>query len=261
MRLRSRIILALGGVVLVAVLLLAPQFNGLRLGAMSALSWPGSAISNFGDALHFWKSGSDSRLTQLTDERNALVLENARLRALGQENQEMRELLEVRERNLYHLVSAQIIGKAPEVETQALILDRGTADGITQGLPVVASEGFFMGKITQVTTHTSVLLLVTDGRSRVAATILNDDRTLGYVEGGGGLGMAFRLIPQHEQIQSGDTVITSGLEAGIPRGLVIGRVGRVSREPQEPFQTAVVNQVVVPEQHQIVGIILPQNGL
>ncbi len=259
---RLRLLLIGLGLVCFGLFLFLPQLAGVRNSFMNLAVLPGAAISSVGAVLHLPGNSASDEVRTLTEERNKLVLENARLRSLEQENQEMRELLEVQERARYQFVPAQVIGKTPEVETQALLLDRGSADGVTVGMPVVASDGFLLGKISQASEHTSVVVLVTDSRSRVAATVLNNDRTLGYVEGGGGLGMSFRLIPQHEFVATGDTVVTSGLEAGVPRGLVIGRVGRVSREPQEPFQTAVVNQVIAPDRRQIVGIVQPvEDGL
>lgn len=252
---RLRLIVIGLGIVVFGLFLFFPQLAGVRSGLVSLAVIPGAAISSIGTILHVPGNRASDEVRTLTEERNTLVLENARLRSLEQENQEMRELLEVQERARYQFVPAQVIGKTPEVETQALLLDRGSADGVMVGMPVVASDGFLLGKISQTSEHASVVVLVTDSRSRVAATVLNNDRTLGYVEGGGGLGMSFRLIPQHELVTTGDTVVTSGLEAGVPRGLVIGRVGRVSREPQEPFQTAVVNQVIAPDRRQIVGIV------
>lgn len=232
-----------------------PPLSGVRTATLTAILAPGRWLAELGGV------PNPTTLDELTTERNDLVRENARLRSLEQENQEMRELLEVQERSRFTLVAAQVIGKSPEVDTQTLILDRGNEDGIAKGMPVIASDGFLLGKIERVTARTAVVVLVSDSSSRVASTILNTERTLGFVEGGRGLGMSFRLIPQHELIAPGDTVITSGLEHGIPRGLILGRVGRVSREPQEPFQTATVTQIVNPERRQIVAVIRPVEGL
>ncbi len=263
MRLSARTVLIPAALCVAGVLFLAlPVFSGLRTAAVRVLLTPGQWLATAGGVLGNTISPRTAQTIQeLTDERNELVRENARLRSLEQENQEMRELLEVQERSRFTFIAAQVIGKSPEIDTQTLIVDRGSEDGLQPGMPVVASDGFLLGKIERGTARTAVVLLVSDGRSRVAATVLNTERTLGFVEGGRGLGMAFRLIPQHEQVQAGDTVITSGLEEGVPRGLIIGRVGRVSREPQEPFQTATVTQIITPDRRQIVAVIRQVEGL
>ena len=48
------------------------------------------------------------------------------------------------------------------------------------------------------------------------------------------------FIPQNETIEIGNTVVTSGFEDGIPRGLVIGTIETFEKEPYQPFQSAVI---------------------
>ena len=42
----------------------------------------------------------------------------------------------------------------------------------------------------------------------------------------------------------GDVVVTSGLEEGMPRGLLIGTVEAVEKEAHQPFQTAVIKPFI-----------------
>lgn len=261
-RVQRQSILFVGACALCALVLWLPPLAGTRARVVGTLLAPTRWISQGGGSLrNLFSTAVPPSLEALTEERNALVRENARLRSLEQENQELRELMDVRERARLTFVTAQVIGKSPEVDTHALIIDQGHDAGVAVGMPVIASGGFLLGKVARTTAHTAVVLLVTDSRSRVAAGVLNNDRTIGFVEGGRGLGMLFRLIPQYEKVESGQLVISSGLEENIPRGLIIGRVERISREPQEPFQTATISQIIPAEQNHMVAVIRTEESL
>jgi rod shape-determining protein MreC len=45
-----------------------------------------------------------------------------------------------------------------------------------------------------------------------------------------------QFVPRNEIIHIDDQIITSGLEKGIPRGLLIGRVAEVENEAYQGFQ-------------------------
>jgi rod shape-determining protein MreC len=54
------------------------------------------------------------------------------------------------------------------------------------------------------------------------------------------------LIPQHAPISSGDTIVTTGREQGIPRGLVLGAVESVVSVASDPFISATVAPAIDP---------------
>lgn len=68
----------------------------------------------------------------------------------------------------------------------------------------------------------------------------NATDTAGVLEGDRGLSMAIDLIPQAEQLSPGDIIVTSGIEPGVRRGLVVGTVEKISKRTQDPFQSAAV---------------------
>ena len=53
-----------------------------------------------------------------------------------------------------------------------------------------------------------------------------------------------------------DSVVTSGLESGIPRGLLIGKVEAVEKEAYQPFQKAVLTSLINLEKISLVSIIV-----
>lgn len=99
------------------------------------------------------------------------------------------------------------------------------------------------------------MLLVTDSQSRLAAVVQNTDLAPGLVEGQMGLSLKMDLVPREKSIKLGDVVITSGLEADIPQGLVIGSIEKITTEPQDLFQKAILKPLVALDNLNLVTVL------
>ena len=137
-------------------------------------------------------------------------------------------------------MAAEVVGKNTDSADKTIIINVGEEAGLKVDQPVVAGDGILVGKITKVEKQLAVVRLISDNQIKVAATVLNNERSLGVVEGGYGLSVRMSFIPRNEVVQVGDQIITSGLELNIPRGLLIGSVAAVENEPYQPFQQAVL---------------------
>lgn len=177
-----------------------------------------------------------------------LDTENRRLRAdlaelveLRQENQRLRRLLGFVEAAEKRTVAARVIAEDASSWFRTIDIDRGSADGVTEGLPVVNDAGL-IGRVVRSTPHSARILLITDASSAVAV-LVQDQRIRGVCRGqGGALALDFALV--QDEIQVGDGVITSGLGGIFPKGLVVGFVRSVHREQFGLFQTVEVEPVV-----------------
>ncbi|MDD5251240.1 MAG: rod shape-determining protein MreC [Patescibacteria group bacterium] len=167
-----------------------------------------------------------------------LKTEQAKLLALAAENASLKEAVAYRETAGTNVVTARVVNESGDDYSRAIIIDRGSADGLVVGQPAITGNGIIVGKIIDVGANSAVIQPLTDSRSRLAVTVQNTQETIGVLEGERGLGLIISLIPQAETVLEGDTVITSGLEPGIPRGLTVGIVGKVTASTQDPFQTA-----------------------
>lgn len=160
---------------------------------------------------------------------------------LTAENEQLRAELNFFTGKQYEHVGARIVGDGTAPEGNVIILDRGSDFGISFGDPVIIHEGVLIGKVSKVDAHRSFVELLNDNNSRIAATVINTDHSIGLVEGGFGISVHMNFIPQNENVHVGDLVITSGLEENIPRGLIIGEVQAVEKEIYQPFQRAIVS--------------------
>jgi len=159
---------------------------------------------------------------------------------IREENLDLREQLKFFTSSTYNHVGAEVIGKNIEPLANTIVLSRGQKDGVKVGDPVVVNNGILVGKIFRVESDISIARLINDHQSKIASTVLNQNKSIGLVEGGYGISVRMNFIPQNETIAPGDVVITSGLENQIPRGLIIGTVQTVEKEAYEPFQKAVL---------------------
>lgn len=203
-----------------------------------------------GLAIHDWFSGDAEQLkkkvNELESERNALVVENAQLHQAKGDNDKLTALLNFSQQSNFDLHLAHVIGGSSNPDIHTIDIDGGSADGVIVGDAVITDGGIVVGKIASVNQHASTVELLTDARSRFAVSLASTDGMVvaGVSEGGHGTGMVMRLIPQSMKISNGEIIVTAGLEVGVPRGLVLGRVESVSEEANEPFQTAALSPLV-----------------
>lgn len=179
----------------------------------------------------------------------------ANLKLLQDENTELRQQLDFFKSHNFSHIGAEVIGKNIEPLGNTLIVNRGSRDGVVEGNAVIVANGVLIGKIATVEEESSLVRLLNDNQSKIAATILNHDKSLGVIEGGYGISVRMNFIPQQEDVRVGDLIVTSGLETGMPRGLFIGNVAAVEKEAYEPFQRATLSPAGTLSSLSIVSII------
>jgi cell shape-determining protein MreC len=86
--------------------------------------------------------------------------------------------------------------------------------------------------------------------------LLNEGRTIGIAQGTRGRLINLSFIPHGEQVEVNDLVVTSGLEDGVPSGLLIGIVNTVETDPNLPFQEAVVEPLIDIGRYRIVSVLI-----
>lgn len=196
-----------------------------------------------GDNYQFFSNRDDffSAYSACRDELLGKDIAEARLKVLEEENSALKTQLGFRERIKSPLVTANVIGRNTDSAEKTIVINEGEASGIKINQPVVVADGVLIGKIVKVEKDISIARLINDNRSKIAATLLNRDRSLGVVEGGFGISVRMSFIPRNEQVAIGDQIITSGMEDDMPRGLVIGQVAAIENEAYQPFQQAVLS--------------------
>ncbi|OGL68890.1 hypothetical protein A3B21_03645 [Candidatus Uhrbacteria bacterium RIFCSPLOWO2_01_FULL_47_24] len=205
-------------------------------------------------ALPFRASKLEKENELLRAKNVGLVREDINLHELQRENAALRAELNFFENEKYPLAVARIIGRTQEGGNTFLILNRGKNAGIEIGAPVIAN-GIIIGKIIKSDSAISIAAPLTTSGMKTAATFAGSEKTAGIIEGELNASLVLRLIPKDISVQNGMRVITSGLEAQIPRGLWIGTIERVVTNQEDLFQTAYLNAPLRLEDIAIVSII------
>ena len=122
-------------------------------------------------------------------------------------------------------VTAQTQDEYASNFTATITLDKGRADGVDVGYPVVGAGGL-VGQVIQSFHHTCVVQLVTDGQSKVGVTFGPANQYSGIVDGQGpGSSMTADLVAPQTPVTKGEVMYTSGLQAAsYPPGIPVATV-------------------------------------
>lgn len=162
----------------------------------------------------------------LREELNSLRQEKFELAEIKTQNSRLKKLLQFKDESVYPVVSANVIGASPSMlRSQVVIVDKGSTDGITEGMPVASYDGI-VGRILLTGDKSSEVLLITDPVSAVDAYI-HRTRARGIVKGVGN-GCEMEYIENKSDVSVGDKVISSGKDGFFPKGVIIGTVTGIS---------------------------------
>jgi rod shape-determining protein MreC len=196
----------------------------------------GGTSGFFTNILNLGKLQRDN--AELRDNVNKLQAEVAQLSEAKKENDQLRNDLGFVNSGKYLYEASDVIAFDPSNLRGMITINKGGANGLKSGMAVI-SNGFLIGKVSDVSDKTSKVQLITDPTSAIPVT-LKSANTNGLAKGGIGFGLTMEKIPQGEQITEGDTVITSGLGGEIPKGLILGVIEKITRQENSLFIDAVI---------------------
>jgi rod shape-determining protein MreC len=183
---------------------------------------------------------SDNTVLQAANDR--LAADNARLEEARRENQQLSAALGLRDVFGFRTVAAQVIAAESSPLRRVVTIGKGSDDGIKAGDVVVGDGGALVGRVIDAGPAAANVLLISDTSSTVIGRL--PSAATGAVVGGLGRVVGMDRIDATEEVSVGDQVVTAGiaLPGGIrsayPKGLPIGRVVDVRRDPNAVVQTA-----------------------
>ena len=172
--------------------------------------------------------------------RSQLAAMQARIMDYDEQVQEtgrLRKLLGFSGRSEKRLIAAEVIGHDELGQFESLRITRGSSDGVRVGMPVVAADGV-VGKIIRTGLHFSDVQLLVDHDFHLDV-LLQRTRVRGVLSGSAHTHCTLQLHKRVE-IRIGDTLITSGIVGGFPKGLPVGRVMRITYETDNVAQSVTV---------------------
>ncbi|MBF0444264.1 MAG: rod shape-determining protein MreC [Magnetococcales bacterium] len=190
-----------------------------------------------------------SELKQLDYDNQHMKAELRHLRHLGsqleelkQENARLMKLLNIPYRPDFQRISARVIGDSSSVFARSLLINVGKAEGVFPNAIVIVPEGL-LGRVVRVGSHTSLVLTLLDLNSRVPV-LVQRTRDRGLATGFNGRKLHLEFISKEAEIKVDDLIVTSGTGEGFPKGLVVGRVEKLSTGGNGLFRQLTVMPVV-----------------
>lgn len=155
---------------------------------------------------------------------------------LSLENKRLRKLLGLRERLESPAMAAQVIYDAADPYSRKVIIDKGMADHVGLGAPVLDESGV-LGQVTRVYPLVSEVTLITD-RDHAIPVLNTRTGARGVAYGDVSLhvdAMELRFMAANADVTAGDLLTTSGVDGVYPPGLPVARVEKVERRVDAAF--------------------------
>ncbi|GGH66444.1 rod shape-determining protein MreC [Comamonas phosphati] len=156
---------------------------------------------------------------------------------LLEENEHLRALLGLRERQTQPGMAAEVIYDSPDPYTRRVVIDKGEVDGIAPGSPVLDEKGV-VGQVTRVyVSRAEVSLLIDRDQAIPVFNPRTGARSVAYGDPSPARsgGMELRFMPSNADVQEGDLLTTSGVDGLYPPGLPVAKVVAVDRRADSAF--------------------------
>jgi rod shape-determining protein MreC len=157
-----------------------------------------------------------------------------RQQALIAENENLRELFNLRPRFEPSAKVAEILYRARDPFVRQIVVDKGATDGIKAGAPVIDASGL-VGQVHRVYPWASEVALISDREQAIPVQIVrNGLRAVIFGLGYDGA-LEVRFMPVNADIEKGDLLVTSGIDGVYPTGLPVAFVDSIERNAAYAF--------------------------
>lgn len=189
--------------------------------ALSALSRPIGAATTVVDRIRgvFTMYSDNVRLEQ----ENARLLQWQQIALkLSADNRELRGLLKVVPERAVAYMTARVIADSGGDYVRSVMVNAGTDEGLARGQAAITSDGL-VGRVTEVGSRASRVLLITDLNSRIPVTI-EGSHVAAVLAGDNSERPHLLYATEPDKIKIGDRIVTSGEGGVFPPGLAVGVV-------------------------------------
>jgi rod shape-determining protein MreC len=204
--------------------------------------WANGLVSPAEQAIHnsklgvggLWQNYIDLRQVReqnrdLQKTIDRLRLEQASLIEDARQGQRLQGLIGFQEKYIYKTVAAQAFGSSGSDQSRVFYIDKGASDGLDRDMAVITPDGI-VGKVRDVFPHTAQVLAINDPTSG-AGVILETTRIRGILRGNAVGQPEIVGVLADNRIQPGEKVLTAGGDQIFPRGLQVGVVEKIGRDP------------------------------
>lgn len=174
-----------------------------------------------GGVVHYGDlEAENARLRKENDELRGRAME---AEDANRENEALRDQLDLEFVGDIPTVAARVVVRTPSNHELSIVINRGRAHGVADGMPVVSGAGL-VGRISNVSRTTSTVVLVKDRHAAVGVRLASGD--VGVAGGAGGRNpLRVDGIDPETEVAKGELVVTSGLQQSLyPPNIPVGTV-------------------------------------
>jgi rod shape-determining protein MreC len=165
-----------------------------------------------------------------------------RLRGAKIENEQLRKMLEFKEKSQYQLVPAHVVGKSLHLLKNTITLNAGEKDGVQVDMPVISEQGI-VGRIVVTSSNYSIGQLILNKDFRTSVKIQRS-RVDGILAWDGGDYLLMKNVSKKQDVLPGDLVITSEYSRVFPPDIKVGVVAEVSENAVSLFKDIKITPIV-----------------
>jgi rod shape-determining protein MreC len=181
------------------------------------------------------RDDAQAQVQAMTLKLQQQALRSGQVEQLALENLQLRRLLELRERLTSSTLAAEVLYDSADPFTRKVVIDKGALQGVQPSSPVMDDAGV-LGQVTRVMPLVSEVTLVIDREQSIP--VLNartGARGVAYGEAGGAPLLELRYMAANADIEVGDLLTTSGVDAIYPPGVPVAVVVKVERRAESVF--------------------------
>ena len=233
----------------------------------NVLTKPFHAVLNLPSDIYDFTTQYFSNQSHLIHENETLKLDMDRLKAdlqrldyIDQENDQLRNLLEVRNTHKFKTEAVSIIYSRFDPFNQKIIIDGGQNKDFQPGQPVIDALGL-VGQISSVFPETSEVTLIIDKKMSVPIQIQRNG--LRAITNGNGQNETNSLsyLPNSVDVMKGDILKTSGIDTIYPEGIAVAEILEIKHDPKLPFAKIICKPISAIRNHSHVLVVTPINKI
>jgi len=258
-------------ITLISIVLMGIDFRSHYLKnirqATNFLYKPFHVAFNFPNSIYTFTTEYLSNQSHLIHENELLKFDIDRLKAdlqrldfLDQENNQLKNLLEVKNSKKFKTEAVSIIYSRFDPFNQKIIIDGGQNKNFQAGQPVIDGLGL-VGQISNVFPETSEVTLLIDKRMSVPIQIQRNG--LRAITNGDGQSemILISYLPSSVDVIQGDIVRTSGIDTIYPEGLAVAEIVEINHDPKLPFAKIICKPIASIRNHTHLLVVKPTTNL
>ena len=231
------------------------------------LSKPFHAALNFPNTIYTFTTQYFANQSHLIQENELLKFDIDRLKSdlqrldfLDQENNQLKNLLEVKNSKKFKTEAVSIIYSRFDPFNQKIIIDGGQNKNFQAGQPVIDALGL-VGQISSVFPETSEVVLLIDKKMSVPIQIQRNG--LRAITNGNGQNEMISLsyLPHSVDVIQGDILKTSGIDTIYPEGLAVAEVIQINNDLKLPFAKIICKPIAAIRNFNHLLVVIPSVNL